>query len=68
MLPWNFMISINAFWHYKFRNTTGDYIINHTTTNYEQADFPVPTPIIKPTDMQVSQLFVYIFLKSAVAF
>ena len=66
MLPWNFLISITAFWNYKFRrvdNSTTE--INQTTLafteNYEALhsgsiwEIPIPpVPIIKPTDMQVS--------------
>ena len=32
MLPWNFLISINAFWNYKFRQVDNDTTeINQTT-------------------------------------
>jgi len=56
MLPWNFLISITAFWNYKFRQVDNDTAeINHTTLAVFANDgaFP-PVPIIKPTDMQVS--------------
>jgi len=60
MLPWNFLISISAFWNYKFRQVDNDTsMINQTTlvfmenSDYATGGFP-PVPIIKPTDMQVS--------------
>ena len=63
MLPWNFLISINAFWNYKFRRVdNGTNEINQTALafmeNYEASgslwEIPIPpVPIIKPTDMQV---------------
>ena len=49
MLPWNFLISISAFWNYKFRQ-----IGNETLNETFLINNPVPVPIIKPTDMQVS--------------
>ena len=53
MLPWNFLISISAFWNYKFRNVTTDMFINGT--NVDPPDpAPMPVPVIKPTDMQVA--------------
>jgi len=59
MLPWNFLISINAFWNYKFRQVDNDTTeINQTTLafmeNSVSTTFLPPVPIIKPTDMQVS--------------
>lgn len=50
MLPWNFLISISAFWNYKFRQ-----IGNETGLSDVIENNPIPVvPIIKPTDMQVS--------------
>ena len=66
MLPWNFLISISAFWNYKFRNidlnsTSPDMSLdiirtNHTSIFIPQmaADIPVPLPVIKPTEIQES--------------
>ena len=64
MLPWNFLISISAFWNYKFRevdHNTTDIIINQTTlvpltyaTFIPTATLPIPLPVIKPTYMQVA--------------
>jgi len=64
MLPWNFLISITAFWNYKFRRVdNGTNEINQTALafmeNYEASgslwEIPIPpVPIIKPTDMQIS--------------
>ena len=53
MLPWNFLISISAFWNYKFRNVTTDMFINGP--NVDPPDpAPMPVPVIKPTDMQLA--------------
>ena len=66
MLPWNFLISISAFWNFKFRQVSNETAINHTTFGSERAAAElsyfnsftvlpvVPTPIIKPTDMQIA--------------
>ena len=66
MLPWNFLISISAFWNYKFRNvdlnsTSPDMSLdiirtNHTSIFIPQmaTDIPVPLPVIKPTEIQES--------------
>ena len=52
MLPWNFLISISAFWNYKFRLVNDT---NHPNINGTLLFDPIPVqPIIKPTDMQVS--------------
>lgn len=56
MLPWNFLISISAFWNYKFRqigNDTG-WVNENETILLMSSNNPIPVPIIKPTDMQVS--------------
>jgi hypothetical protein len=54
MLPWNFLISITAFWNYKFRevNATSPFHLSNYTA--ELVNFPIPLPIIKPTEMQLS--------------
>ena len=55
MLPWNFLISISAFWNYKFRqigNDTG-WVNENETILLMSSNNPIPVPIIKPTDMQV---------------
>ena len=63
MLPWNFLISISAFWNYKFRNvdlnsTSPDMsldITNHTSIYIlDMPEIPVPVPVLKPTDIQES--------------
>ena len=64
MLPWNFLISISAFWNYKFRNvdvnstsitSSLDIITNHNTSIFiPMPEIPVPIPVIKPTEIQES--------------
>lgn len=52
MLPWNFLISISAFWNYKFRQVNDTH---HPNINGTLLFDPIPVqPIIKPTDMQVA--------------
>lgn len=60
MLPWNFLISITAFWNYKFRdvgpmaNLTNASVypaVNATTTEITPSDI---IPSDRPTEMQLS--------------
>ncbi len=62
MLPWNFLISITAFWNYKFRaveNITYDLVTNSSTatttvSGFDDVSNPIPiTPLPPPGPLPI---------------